>query len=86
MDQRTSILGIIGMICGILAIFLTLFIWPLGLLLAIGGLILSLIGMKRDNLRGYAIAGLMCSGTAFMIFAIGALFLYVIIPTTISSL
>lgn len=84
MDQRTSILGIIGMICGILAIFSTLFIWPLGLLLAIGGLILSLIGMKRDSHRGYAIAGLICSGTAFMIFGILTIIFYVIIPTIIS--
>lgn len=70
MKQRISISAIIGMICGILALFLIFFIWPLGLLLAISGLILSLIGMKNDNCKGYAIAGLSCSGTAIALFAV----------------
>lgn len=81
MEQRTNILGIIGMICGILALFFTFFIWPLGLLLAIGGLILSLIGMKRDARKGYAVAGLICSGTAIVLFVVWVIILGVLFAT-----
>jgi hypothetical protein len=52
-------LAIAGMICGIIAVF-TVCCWPLSILLAIAGGILSGVSLKSRN-RGMAIAGLVCS-------------------------
>lgn len=54
-------MAIIGMILGILSLILLWLTWPVGLIMAIAGLVLSIIGKKQPEGKGMAIAGMVCS-------------------------
>ena len=75
-------LGLVGMIFGILAIILTWFLWYLGVVFSIVGLILSAIGVaKRNNYRlaGLAIAGLVCSIVALVLTIVSIILAFAIV-------
>lgn len=61
MEQKTNVMALVGMILGILSQLLFFIIDWVGLFLAIGGLVLSIIGKKQPNGKGMAIAGMVCS-------------------------
>lgn len=70
------------MIFGILAIILTWFLWYLGVVFSIVGLILSAIGVaKRNNYRlaGLAIAGLVCSIVALVLTIVSIILAFAIV-------
>lgn len=54
-------MAIVSMILGILSLLLFWVNGWVGLFLAIGGLILSIIGQKQPEGKGMAIAGMVCS-------------------------
>lgn len=54
-------MAIIGMILGIHSLILLWLTWPVGLIMAIAGLVLSIIGKKQPEGKGMAIAGMVCS-------------------------
>lgn len=54
-------MAIVGMILGILSLILVWLVGPVGLIMAIAGLILSIIGQKQPEGKGMVIAGMVCS-------------------------
>lgn len=68
-NQGTNVMGLVGMILGILAIPFVFIVWPLGLILGIGGLVLSIIGRKHPK-KGMATAGMVCSIIALALWLI----------------
>ena len=65
MEKKFNVCGLIGMILGILALVLFIFVLP-SIVLGIAGLVLSIIGLKNPS-KGMAIAGLCLSGVAIII-------------------
>lgn len=65
---RNNPLALVGMILGIVALVLC-WIPYLGFLIAVAGLVLSIIGItkKNTNGKGKAIAGIICAGIALLI-------------------
>lgn len=61
MEKKTNVMGLVGMILGIISILLFFINGWVGLFLAIGGLVLSIIGQKQPEGKGMAIAGMVCS-------------------------
>lgn len=61
MEKKTNVMAIVSMILGILSLLLFWVNGWVGLFLAIGGLILSIIGKKQPEGKGMAIAGMVCS-------------------------
>lgn len=61
MEKKTNVMGLVGMILGFISILLFFINGWVGLFLAIGGLVLSIIGQKQPEGKGMAIAGMVCS-------------------------
>lgn len=53
-------LALVGMVIGIISVFLVCLNW-MDIIIAITGLVLSIIGLKSVNKKGMAIAGIICS-------------------------
>lgn len=61
MEKKTNVMALVGMILGILSFLLFWLNGWVGLFLAIGGLILSILGRKQPEGKGMALAGMICS-------------------------
>lgn len=60
--QGSSGMAVGSMVLGIISILVVCFIWPVGLILGIIGLILGAVALKKQTPgKGMAIAGLVCS-------------------------
>ena len=59
--QQSNGLAVAGMVVGIVSIVAAFFLWWLGLIVGIVGIVLSAMAMKRPGGRGMAVAGLVCS-------------------------
>ena len=83
-ENKSKIWGIIALILGIFALILC---WVpfLGLLLGIAGLIISIVGIKKQSAKGIAIAGLVLSILALIVAIISSLISGTIIYLLISG-
>lgn len=66
-SPKGSGFAIAGMVCGIVALVLVCCFWPLGVVLGIVGLILSIIGLRKKQSKGMSIAGIVTSGLGILL-------------------
>lgn len=79
MEKKTNVMGLVGMILGIISILLFFINGWVGLFLAIGGLVLSIIGQKQPEGKGMAIAGMVCSIVTIVLWFIVVLVISIIL-------
>lgn len=59
--------AIAGMVCGIVSVVLVCCFFPVAILCAIAGIVLSIIALKKRQSKGMAIAGIITSAVAILI-------------------
>lgn len=64
---KSSGLAIAGMVCGIVALVLVCCLWPLGLILGITGLVLSIVALKKKQSKGMSVAGIVTSALGILL-------------------
>lgn len=59
--------AIAGMVCGIVSVVLVCCLFPVSILCAIAGIVLSIIALRKKQSKGMAIAGIITSGVAILL-------------------
>lgn len=59
--------AVAGMVCGIVAVVMACCFFPVGLLCAIAGIILSIVALRKQQSKGMAIAGIITSAVAILL-------------------
>lgn len=81
MENKTNVLGIIGLVGGILSILCIFFFGWGTLIFGVGGLVCSILGRKNENGKGLATAGMVCSIIGLALFLIIVLIIGIILAS-----
>lgn len=73
--------AIAGMVCGIVSLLLACCFWPLAIVTAIVGLVLSIIGLRKKQSKGMSIAGIITSALGILASLVMVLFLQVFVAS-----
>ena len=79
-------LAIAGMVCGIVALVVVCCFFPVSIICAIAGIVLSIIALNKQQSKGMSIAGIVTSAIAMFLALIVILLMVVFSSTIVESI